>query len=270
MKKNPLLVFILSFLGLGCDGNISVTETIYLETDSYISSSNSDNHSLSTVLKISKTATSEERIILKFPTGSRDQDTNMGDCLTTYPCNVFFLPVAIVTSLLNIVGTCVDEIKSNPDNLDWAILKLNTTDGSTPNTDLINLDSLNKPWWHTVSWDYAHPFSNEGLWTSQGGDINSNINLLNKTAGMETTEVCDSDTICFNITDYFKTVVTQTSPTHYGLLLSAADTTLTQIPIHSVQAKTSFTPRIVAKYTGTCFTTSSEKGSTHYLGNELY
>lgn len=129
---------------------------------------------------------------------------------------------------------------------DRIILRLPTNDGNSVPTGALNLNLLDKPWWQTATWHRAHPFSSKGKWDDPGGDIDDSesfdTNCNNLSSGS-----CAAGEIKFKMTDFFRSLLDKKSK-HYGMIISA-NTTIAQTTIYSVQADSSFSPRIVATYT---------------------
>ncbi|MBL6988667.1 MAG: hypothetical protein ISR65_02775 [Bacteriovoracaceae bacterium] len=214
-------------------------------------------------MKLSKSATSEDRAIVKFPT-SEEEDTE--DCLDFDNfCSIFFLPLVIIASIFD----CDNDIVTSA-NLQWSHLILNTSDESTIAAGNLRINTLAKPWFYTANWDRAHPFSAASAWDSAGGDIdtaysfNTNCNL---TAG----DPCASDEVRFDVTDYFKVFMDNPERVaHYGLLIAPVNN-FSSVNLKSVQFGGAKAPRIESLYTGTCNNskTAIHKKSVYYLGTPV-
>lgn len=257
-----LTLFALAFALSGCDVSTTTTEVIQLETDTYVSTSSSDNHSELTYTQVSKSGANEDRILIKLPTGHNDKDDHIEDCLNSTTCSAFFLPIAILVKLLT---TC-SSASLTADNLNSAILKMNTVDSSDVAAGSLEMILLAKGWWHTANWTQAHPFSSQGKWTTPGGDLDTSVTFATNCNGGAT---CASGEVNFDMTDYFKSLIASPNTTHYGLVIRAlSDLATTQI--QSVQSSSLLTPRIVANFTTSpCLSGSSVSTKrVYYLGKE--
>ncbi len=239
----------------------SKTVTIKLKTDTYISKKSDSNHSESKSLLVSKSDNNEERILLRLPTND-DGDNFFEDCFSSSSlCSIFFMPVSIVIQILT--DDC-EELSA--DNLTSAILILNTEDGSSIAAGDLKINLLKKPWWHTVSWNFAHPFSEDGKWKKSGGDIDNSVDFEDSCTSLSE-GTCAADEIKFEMTEYFRDLLNKENNKHYGLIISPT-TDLERSSIYAVQAKSDKSPRVDATYT--C---DSDKGSlkrkTFYLGSEI-
>ncbi len=238
------------------------TQTIALETDTYISSSDLTNHATLDQVFISKNAATEERTILRLPTGSQDSnpDTYLNGLINENPLNilllVFYLPLVIMDELLN----CSAQTLSSS-NLTSAKLVMDVlTEEESDLTGKIDLRLLSKPWWQDVTWDNAHYFSSSGRWAAAGGDTDSSFTAVIGTPSGSTVE--------FDVTEYFRLLIDKLNQVaHYGMILSPAGSSLGRVEFASTQYETSTQrPRIVATYTGSCLNRRLSDTSTFYLG----
>jgi len=259
LKKITSLIFIL-FLVVSC-GEETITQTIKVRTDSYISSADNSNHSDLTYLNLSRSASVEERILLKVPTTKDDDDDLLDDCFDIEKtCGIFFMPISILVSILT---TCSDAILQ-PANLTSAILILNTNDGSSIGAGNLSINLVAKPWWQSVSWLSAHPFSDKGLWSSPGGDLDTSVSFNNNCVGLSSGS-CGAGEVKFEMTNYFQSLISNTNTTHYGVVIYP-NTNISKSSLYSVQANDSLSPRIVATYTGSCKSGAFSAQKTFYLG----
>ena len=262
LKK--IFIFLSMFIFMSCGEDSTVTQVIKVRTDSYISSSDLSDHSTLEYLKLSKSSSLEERIIFKLPTTNESEDDLTDRCFDNFEaCMIFYMPLAIISA---IITTCTNEIVQ-PSNLTSAILVFNTNDGSSVASGTLNLNLLATPWWHTVNWNRAYPFSNEGKWSNAGGDIDSSFTFSNNCEGLSDGS-CDTSEIKFDVTDYFKELISNENSIHYGMMISA-NSDLNSTRIYSVQANSTYSPRVVATYTGSCTSMSAEMTKTYYLGHDL-
>lgn len=264
LKRVILLLIMIHLIGCSDDGTF--TQTIMLRTDTFISSASDDNNSELDHLKVSKSDSLEQRIIVKLPTTEEDEDTLFEDCFdATNLCGVFFLPLTILGQLL----TDCSDVSLNSSNLTSAVLIFNTNDSSSIPAGSLNIELLSKPWWNTVTWNEAHPFSSEGVWDSPGGDVEADSfesNCTNLSTGS-----CASDEIKFEMTDFFRGLISSPDQSHYGFVISASSD-LAESSIYSVQADSTLSPRIEATYTGSCSSGLSSRSSvtkTYYLGSPI-
>ncbi len=265
IKTDKFILFavLLMFIG-SCGKEKTITETIKLRTDTFISSISSSNNSDLNYLSITKDSTKEERIIVRLPTNNDKDDNLFANCFDIENfCSVFIMPVAI---LVKILTSCADTILQ-PANLTSAILIFNTNDGSSVAPGTFNLNLLTKPWFHSVNWSRAHPFSTKGKWATQGGDLDTTTSFNANCVGLST-GVCAASEIKFEMTDYFKTLISVPNSIHYGMAISA-NTMLNEVKIYSVQASSSFSPRIEATYTGSCSNLEFSEKHVYYLGEAL-
>ncbi len=265
------IITLICVLLAGCSDD-TITQVIKLRTDTYISSNaNTESYAELDYLSISKSGSDENRILVKLPTTEQDEESLFGDCFDVFEtCGIFLLPISIITTLLT---DCAEHI-TQPSNLTSAVLIFNTNDGSSINSGELEIELLSKPWWHSATWNEAHPFSSAGLWTSPGGDIDSSqsfdTNCTNLSSGS-----CAAGEIKFEMTTFFRNLISNPNSTHYGFVIRA-NTDISESRIYSVQAESASSPRIVATYTGTCTTSLRERGlfrnsytKTFYLGQPL-
>lgn len=259
--KWPLkLIAVLSILVWipGCSETATIV--VQIETDTYISSTDGSNHSEYTYLQVSQSSALEERAILKLPTGKSNESDHLTDCLNSELCSVFFMPLAILVKLL----TSCSEAVLQPSNLTSAILQLDTVDGVSPASGTFQIQLLNKPWWHSVSWSKAHPFSSGGAWTTPGGDVDT-MTTFNTSCNGLSSGSCGAGEVKFEMTSYFQNLISNPNSNHYGFLVSmTGPTSATQL--HSIQsANTALRPRLVATYTGSCASSKPSQPKTFYL-----
>ncbi|HAZ13823.1 MAG: hypothetical protein A2X86_14490 [Bdellovibrionales bacterium GWA2_49_15] len=264
MENLKILTIFLLVLICACGKEKTIKETIKLRTDTFISSiSNSNNADLS-YLSLANNATKEERIIVRLPTSNEDDKTLFNNCFDLdNVCSVFFMPVAI---LVNILTSCSNAILQ-PANLTSAILIFNTNDGSSVASGALNINLLTKPWFHSVTWSTAHPFSSKGKWVSQGGDFDTSTSFNANCVGLSS-GACAAGEIKFEMTDYFKALISAPNTIHYGMGIRA-NTALNEVNIYSVQASSSLSPRIEASYTGSCSSLEVSEKHVYYLSENL-
>ncbi len=261
--KSLISLFLILVL-VGCD-TVTVTQIIKLETDTYISSADFTNHSALPYLKVSKGSTGEERTIVKIPTGkNRDkQDDNLEELLKN-PLFVlaggyFFITLAILNKILS----CDSSNIITPDNLTSAKLIFDVTDNQEGTlSSKMNLQLLSKPWWQHATWDNAYYFSSKGRWSSKGGDTDPTFQPVTNSSSANTT-------IEFDITTYFKSLITAQETTHFGMLVSPM-AALNGVTLASTQySGLGQRPRVEAVYTGKCVKgSSSGVAKTYFLGSD--
>ncbi|MBI2521783.1 MAG: hypothetical protein HYV97_15310 [Bdellovibrio sp.] len=256
------LVFLL--LILACGKEKTIKETIKLRTDTFISSISSSNNSELAYLSLAKDSTKEERIIVRLPTNNDEDENLFNNCFDLdNVCSIFVMPVAI---LVDILTSCSNAILQ-PANLTSAILIFNTNDGSSVAAGSLNINLLTKPWFHSVSWSKAHPFSSKGKWDSAGGDFDTSTSFNANCVGLSSGS-CAAGEIKFEMTNYFKTLISVPNSTHYGMAI-IANTTISEVNIYSVQANSSLSPRIEATYTGSCSSLEFSEKRVYYLAENL-
>lgn len=259
LKKFSFIFLSLNLL-ISC-GEETITQTIKVRTDSFISSADNSNHSDLNYLNISRSASLEERVLLKVPTTKDDDDDVLDDCLDIEKtCGLFFMPISILVSILT---TCSDAILQ-PANLTSAILVLNTNDGSSIGAGNLSMNLVAKPWWQTVNWLSAHPFSDKGLWNSPGGDLDTSVSFNTNCNGLSSGS-CAAGEVKFEMTNYFRTLISNENTSHYGVVIYPS-TNIARSSLYSVQANDSLSPRIVATYTGSCKSGAFSTQKTFYLG----
>ncbi len=260
--KKIIFIFLNFTLITSC-GNDSVTETIKVRSDTFISSSDQTNHSDLTYLNLSKSASQEERIILRLPTSEGD-DNQLEDCFTIgSTCSIFFMPAAILVTIL----TACNNIDLIPANLTSAILVLNTNDNSSIAPGSLSLNLLSKPWWQTTNWTKAHPFSDKGRWDSPGGDKDLSTTLDSNCTNLSSGS-CAATEVKFELTNYFRSLISNTNSIHYGLIITP-NTNLSATTLYSVQENSHLSPRLVATYTGSCKNLKTSKERVFYLGSPI-
>lgn len=251
---------LLCILTLSCGKTASTTVVIKLKTDTYISNQDSSNHSGGTSLKVSNSGGVEERVVLKLPTGNNDDNYNLDQCLNNLFCTVFFMPLVL---LVKILTTCSDATLQ-PANLTSAVLALDTVDGSSPGSGTIVPELLSRGWYQTVNWTKAHPFSSSGNWLTPGGDLDFS-RTFNPNCTSLSSGTCAAGEVKFEMTDYFKSLITTPNSNHFGFILRGVST-LNRVELHSVQTATSSkAPRIIATYTGACSDGSISQPKTTWL-----
>jgi hypothetical protein len=229
----------------GCSSSVTLVSLV--DTDTYISSTDSSNHSELPSLRVSNTpGGTEERALLKLPTGQEDPNYNLSQIFgnlsdpVTWPLLPFVIVFDIFASFFNCTGQTLA-----PLNLQSAYLVLNvgSNAGGAALSEL-SLQTLSKPWWQTVSWTQAFPFSGKGAWAQAGGDLDSTFTPI---AG----STPDSGvTVQFDVTSYFRQLLQNQTQPHYGFLIrSAGGASLTPIVLNSVQfGNSSVQPRLVSQY----------------------
>ena len=261
LKKYFSLLLVLILI-TAC-GEETITQIIKVRTDSFISSVDDSNHSELNYLNISKSASLEERILLKVPTTKDDDDDAIDDCLDLDNiCSIFLMPVAI---LVNILTTCSDAVLQ-PANLTSAILVLNTNDGSSIPAGNLAINLIAKPWWQSVNWLAAHPFSDTGLWNSPGGDKDTSVTFANNCNSLSSGS-CAAGEVKFEMTNYFKTLISNENSVHYGVVIGPT-VNMARSTLYSVQGRSDLSPRIVATYTGSCKSGILSQKRTFYLGQQ--
>ena len=262
--KRVLTLILLSLFAfiLGCEGDF--VQIIKLETDTFISSDDESTHAELNYTRVSKSATREDRIILKFPTGKGKEDDHLNDCLKNPLCSAFYMYPIILVKLLT---SCADAVMI-PANLTKAILVLNTADGSNLPAGSVQPFLLSRPWWHTVSWQQAHPFSQNGKWTTAGGDEDNTLTFDSNCNNLSGGETCAAGEVKFEMTNYFKSLITNANSIHYGFVIRAL-ANMSAADLLSVQVGETMSPRIVATYTGSCVSGASSQEKIFYLGEDI-
>ena len=239
-------VVALSILAAGC--GTSTTLVSYVDTDTYISSTDASNHSELPYDRVSNTTGgTEERTLLKLPTGQEDQNYNLDQVFGNLnnPLTWPLLPFVIVMDIFEAFFNCTTAILS-PSNLTSAFLVLNVNSNvGSAALSQITIQHVAKPWWQTVSWTQAFPFSGAGNWSQGGGDLDPTFTPI---AGATP----DSGvTIQFDVTAYLKQLMTNQNQPHYGFVMRAAGgVALSQVVLDSVQyTDMSVRPRLVSTYT---------------------
>jgi hypothetical protein len=238
--KNTLALG-LSFLLSGCGNTITLTS--YVETDTYISSSDPANHAELPYFKVSSANGVEERALLKLPTGKESTDYNLSQLLANpaaWPLAPFFIVLDIFAQFFNCTSTPLAA-----SNLQSAYLVLNVSQnaGGGSLASKMNIQLSAKPWWQTVNWKQAHSFSTSGQWAQQGGDPDSSFTPIASADGTAT------GTIQFDVTSYFKTLLQNQEQPHYGFIMRSVSGTLAPVTLASVQSTdSSQKPRLVSTY----------------------
>jgi len=245
-------------------GEQTIVETIKVKVDTFISSQDSTNHSELDYLNLSKTASLEERIIFRIPTNNDNEDDLAKNCLDPNNlCSIFLMPIVL---LVKILTNCTDAIMT-AGNLTSAILIFNTNDSSTIAAGKLNLALLSKPWWHTVDWNKAHPFSSQGKWKTPGGDIDTGVTFSTNCTALSTGS-CAAGEIKFDVTNYFKTLISNPNTTHYGAVIYP-NANIAKSSVYSVQSNSALSPRIIAHYTGACSALTGVQTKVFYLNERL-
>lgn len=252
-----LRTLILMALITGC-GPQTISQTQLVETDTYISSSDSSAHADLNYLKISKSASSEERILMKLPTVSTDSDV-VGEMLKESGVWVFFMPLIVISELLE----CHNQIV-RAENISKSELVIDVLD--TLEADLtgkLQLDLLTRPWWQRASWNRAHYFSaTKGAWATPGGDVD--------VTWLHPTFTVSGSSLHFDITNYIKELINLDGKgIHYGFLIQSSIATLASTRLKSSQYEnTSTRPRLITNFTGTCYGAPATFRSTFILGSD--
>jgi hypothetical protein len=254
-KFSLLLLCFALFQSVGCSPSTTVID--YIETDTYISTTDSANHSELPILRVSSTGSTQERAVFKLPTGKGTLDDNLTDLfagpLSNTPLNPFFVLNVILQAILG-----CPEYTLAPSQLTAASLVFNVDDsGGQSLGGLISLKLLSRPWWQNTDWLHAHFFLETGVWATPGGDFDSTFTPV--------TSVVSGSTITFDVTNYFRSLISSSSPVHYGMML-VASSTLQPVVLTSAQTQGSFDgtgPRVVSTYN--CVSPSGLEQSTHEL-----
>lgn len=225
-----------SFIFATACGEVSVTEVIPLETDTYISSADLANHADLPYLHISKSGSIEERVIAKLPS-EKDRDINkvLEDIFEAW----FYLPIEVLARIMG----CTTNVVS-PNNLTSATVFFDIEANGEPMTGKLTLQLLGQPWWQSANWEKAHPFSTKkGIWKTPGGFVDSSYSFPANTL--------NGTTIGFNITDYFKALMNSNGGMpHYGFLIQSLNASLAEASLYSTQSGSR--PRVEAVYTADC------------------
>lgn len=256
------LLILLPLIFFTACGKVTITQIIKLETDTYISSTDPTNHADAETLRLIKTGAGESRGIVKLPTGKEaDLDKELEALLlnpVTLPIAVFVVWIEILRQLLS----CEAQVLQ-AQNLTSATLVLDVVsdqEGSLGGKVGINL--LAKSWSQGATWEASHYYSSKGRWTESGGDIDTGFTRVDGTLGS------GGDTLEFNVTDYFKTMIGQDETTHYGFLVRSVPEALAEVDLASVQhSSPSRRPRLVTVYTGNCAGSRGPEATAYHLGN---
>jgi hypothetical protein len=235
--------FLLLGLGLtSCSQSTTVID--YIETDTYVSSSDSTNHSDLSYLDVSKSASAEERAVFKLPTGKGTIDDNLSDLfadpILDTPANPFF----VLDTILQAIFGCT-AYSLSPSQLTSASLQFDVgNSGGQSLGGLISLKLLSRPWWQNTDWLHAHFFSGTGLWAQPGGDFDPSFTPVAATVS--------GGTISFDVTTYFRSLISSSNPVHYGMMLVASGTSLQPVVLISAQGQggqyEGSGPRVVSTY----------------------
>ncbi len=152
----------------------------------------------------------------------------------------FFITIAVMKAILSCEAAVLQ-----PANLTSSKLVFTIADnGGASLSGAVSISSLSKPWWQNADWTHAHYFSGRGIWASPGGDENTDQSF---SAG-----VVNGSTIEFDVTNYFKSVITDSQVLHYGLLVKA-NADLPTVKFKSTQSESVLErPKLVSTYTGNC------------------
>jgi hypothetical protein len=238
LKKYKLFLTPALLLVTSCGD--TVTKVDYIETDTYLSTSDSTNHSQENILKISKGPDQEERALVKLPTGKRDSYENL-EAVLKNPATISLIPfvlfLEILQDLLNCQGATLSESQLTSATL---VFSLQSTE-EVSMTGKLSLNLLSKPWWQSANWEQAHPFATSGKWSSPGGDTDSSLTPISS--------VHSGNTLSFDITSYFRILLSQNEPVHFGLLLQSTSALLGKVALVSSQSNASLDrPRLVSTY----------------------
>lgn len=258
LKFGPVI-----FLCVSC-GPLPKTEFIPLETDTWISTEDQGNHAADTTLRLSKISDAEERILLRVPTGQQDleSDERLEQILESPLSGVLLLPLSfflVVAEIMEALLDCSGQLKA--DNLDSATLRLRILDDKEQSlAGRVQLEMLAAPWWQSATWRAAHPFSERGLWTMPGGDLDESFAPVLGTVHDESLD--------FDVTEYFRSLLEADEPLHFGAMLRVAAGDLNSVRLASVQTShTSYAPTLEANYSGQCLSGSGSQSTR--LGQPL-
>lgn len=234
------------------------TRVDYIETDTYISSLDSTEHSDSSIIKISNSSEKEERSLLKIPTSSYTDESSLAEEILKNPFGIFLLHYYIVAEIFQSIFDC-SEVTLSPSKLISSSLKLDIESSSGASlASKVKLNFLSKPWFQTANWQQAHHFTEEGYWSQEGGDVDSTAAILSTQSGQ---------TLSFDITNYFKLMLDSKEPIHYGMMLSAVDPVLSELSLHSAQTSMlSKAPRVESTYQCNTLSSNSPKQNIYILG----
>jgi hypothetical protein len=239
----------LLLLALGC-GELPATDILPVETDTWISSEDSGDHSNDETLQLSLEGSQEERILLKIPTGKQgvEEDALMDNVLSAPLVGALLLPLTFFYVLHEILESLFDCDTSEFEASDLASATLSfgiVDDGEQALAGLVQLEVLSAPWWQAATWSSAHPFSERGRWSDKGGDIDSSVAPILATINGEQLE--------FDVTEYFREFIGADKPVHFGAVLRA-NSDLQRIKLASVQNNSAQaeTPTLTANYNGQC------------------
>jgi hypothetical protein len=222
----------------------STTYVDYVETDTYLSATDSSNHAESKELKLSLDGSGEERVLLKIPTGKRDVGDNLSEAFKN-PLSWAMAPFVILAEIFAEIFDCRSQTLA-PALLTSAKLVVDVTSNAsgTSLSNQVSMQLVARPWWQDANWTRAHGFSQSGAWQQAGGDLDSSF------AAAAATHVSGptTGTLEFDMTSYFRSLLT-TETAHYGMELKASAGTLQAVKLASAQnASTTQRPRLVTTY----------------------
>ncbi len=244
----------------------TVTKVDYLETDTFLSSADIAGHGELKYLALSKSATAEERTIVKLPTGKRDKDKNLEDTLAN-PLAVPFFVFYILSDILEDIFSChgYGLSAASLTNAKLVFDVIDNQEGVGTLSGKISLGLLGAPWWQSADWYRAHHFSEKhGVWASPGGDLDPSFTAVDATE----TGTAPSSKIEFDITPYFSQLISTDKPVHYGMLLSSKNGTLGRVKLYSTQATTYRRPRVVSTYSCPAASRAALREFIYFLGND--
>jgi hypothetical protein len=226
---------------------VSTTLTQYVETDTYITNTDPGNHSELSYLKVSNTGNGEERSLVKLPTGKQDTDESLSAIFKDPAATIVLAPFIVLAEILQQIFSCTSKTLA-PELLTSAKLVFDVTQTvGTPNlSNQVSLALVARPWFQTSNWTQAHGFSSSGNWAQPGGDMDASFTPL---ASTHVNPAANSGTLEFDVTTYFRSLISSQTP-HYGLeLRSTHGAALNAVTLASSQySAVAQRPRLVSTY----------------------
>ncbi len=171
---------------------------------------------------------------------------------------IAFLPFYIIGKVvMSILLGCPEPQKLTAANLITAKFKLAiAAQEADASLSQFHLLKTTQAWHSNVNWKKRHYYSSAGAWQNQGGTFDSAFDLTGSLSS-------DNKTIEFDVTDYFKDLLSQTDPTHFGFAVTST-TNNASVDFHSSNSSSGTGPRLYAEYQA-CPTSSGSLGHTYFL-----
>ena len=181
----------LSALIASCGPPSVVNEAISIDTesDTFIVSGSNESHGGEEVLWVTNIATVQRNALIQLPSYEKKIEE------TREEAYISSLAERIVDAIF--YDTCDrSRILSLEYLIKSELIVSLTGDAELDDPTDLYVVPIKKPWWQGATWYHAHPFTLDGIWGEEGGDVISDMNTI------EGAFASNSSQVHFDITQY--------------------------------------------------------------------